>query len=659
MILYFSAQGDFALFLANNHFSLCLHQLAVNPMSFEPTFGPVQGLHASEFPAIGDYAVIGDCRSAALVSKYGSIDWLCWPRFDSPSIFAALLDRERGGAWSISPVGAYSVARRYIPNTNILETRFETSTGTVVLTDLMPVRENSSLVPDHEIIRQVECTSGEVEIEVQLTPRAGYGETAPRLEARGKLGLRFCHRRGVYWLRGETHFSVREDYATARQQLRRGESLLFSLTYAETAPAILPDLGLIRRRISVSNAWWTEWIGQMRYDGEFREEVARSALTLKLLTFVVSGAVVAAATTSLPERIGGSLNWDYRYCWLRDASLTIRAMLELGYLDEAHQFLDWMLHATRLTQPQLRVLYTVFGNPAPREYESKVLRGYKESAPVRFGNAARDQLQLDVYGEVIDAASQFAFHGGYLDREMQKVLVGFGNYVVKHWEEPDEGIWEPRNGRQHHTHSRLMCWTALDRLVSLAEQGKLKRGNIEEYRRNRDAIQQQICTRGWNERLQSYVSVLDGRDLDASLLLLSWYGFEKADSPRMKATYRAIRNSLGARDGLLHRYCANPAEGTFAICSFWAAEYLALGGGTSDECRRLMEALFKYRNDLGLYGEEIDANTGAALGNFPQAFTHIGLIGAALSLDQRVKGEQQLAHRPESATGASAQPKVV
>ncbi len=627
-------------------------------MSFQPSLGPGHGLPASQFPAIGDYAVIGDCRSAALVSKYGSIDWLCWPRFDSPSIFAALLDRERGGAWSISPAGTYSVARRYIPNTNILETRFQTRTGTVVLTDLMPIRENSSLVPDHEIIRQVECTSGEVEIEVQLTPRAGYGEAAPRLEARGELGLRFCHRRGVYWVRGGTNFSVRQNCATVRQQLRCGESLLFSLTYTENAPAVLPDLGLIRRRISVSHAWWTEWIGQMRYDGEFRDEVARSALTLKLLTFVVSGAVVAAPTTSLPEQIGGSLNWDYRYCWLRDASLTIRAMLELGFFDEAAQFLDWLLHATRLTQPQLRILYTVFGNPAPRECESKLLRGYKESAPVRFGNAARDQLQLDVYGEVIDAASQYAFHGGYLDREMQKVLVGFGNYVVKHWDEPDEGIWEPRNGRQHHTHSRLMCWTALDRLVSLAEQGKLKRGNIEEYRRNRDAIQQQISTRAWNEVLQSYVSVLDGGDLDASLMLLSWYGFEKADSPRMKSTYRAIRNSLGARDGLVYRYCANPPEGTFVICSFWEAEYLALGGGTSDECRRLMKALFNYHNDLGLYGEEIDANTGDALGNFPQAFTHIGLIGAALSLDQRVKGEQQLAHRPESATGPSAQPKA-
>ncbi|HET8824490.1 MAG TPA: glycoside hydrolase family 15 protein [Terriglobales bacterium] len=627
-------------------------------MGAQPILSLDQALVRGESPRICDYAVIGDCRSAALVSKYGSIDWLCWPRFDSPSIFAALLDRERGGRWSISPVAECSIARRYLPDTNILQTEFTTDSGTAVLTDLMPVRENSSLVPDHEIIRQVECTSGEVEIDVLLAPRARYGETTPKLEQRGKLGLRFCHGRGVYWLRGSESLSSKDDFASLRHRLRSGEALLFSLSYTENAPAILPDMNQIRHRMSLCADWWRQWVATMRYEGEFREEVTRSALTLKLLIYVLSGAVVAAPTTSLPERIGGSLNWDYRYCWLRDASLTIRAMLELGYLDEAAQFLDWMLHATRLTQPQLRILYTVFGNPAPKEWESKTLRGYQNSAPVRIGNAARDQLQLDVYGEVIDAASQYTFHGGRLDHEMQKVLVGFGNYVLKHWDEPDEGIWEPRNGRQNHTHSRLMCWTALDRLVSLAEQGKLKGAKVDEYKRNRDAIQRQISTRAWNERLKSYVSVLDGEDLDASLLLLSWYGFEKADSPRMQATHDAILKGLGTRDGLLYRYRANPPEGTFAICSFWEAEYLALGGGKSSECRELMKSLFKYHNDIGLYGEEIDAETGEALGNFPQAFTHIGLIGAALSLDQRVKGEQQLGHRRESAQGQSQQPKA-
>ncbi|HEV2172377.1 MAG TPA: glycoside hydrolase family 15 protein, partial [Nitrospira sp.] len=307
---------------------------------------------SGKFPRIGDYAVIGDCRSAALVSKYGAIDWLCWPRFDSASILAALLDHERGGSWSIFPVGEYTVERQYLRNTNILQTTFETPSGILVLTDLMPVRENTSLVPDHEIIRQVECTAGEVEVDVLLAPRAKYGEAMPKLEERGCLGLRFCHGRGVYWLRGSEPLVVNGDSASLRHRLQSGEALLFSLSYTENAPAILPDMNQIRHRMSLCADWWREWAGNMRYEGEFRDEVLRSALTLKLLAYVLSGAVVAAPTSSLPERIGGSLNWDYRYCWLRDASLTIRAMLELGYLDEAAQFLDWMLHATRLTQPQ-------------------------------------------------------------------------------------------------------------------------------------------------------------------------------------------------------------------------------------------------------------------------------------------------------------------
>ena len=610
------------------------------------------------FPRIGDYGLIGDGRSAALVSHSGSIDWLCWPRFDSPSVFAALLDRERGGCWSIAPTGTYGFKRRYLPDTNVLETQFHSDLGTAVLTDLMPVRENSAMVPDHEILRQIECTAGEVEIEVKLQPRPNYAEVAPQLEQRGKLGLRFCYGRGVYWLRSTLPLTVKESSASLRHRMRTGESLVFSLSYTENAPAVLPDLAQIPHRISICADWWKNWAAQAQYDGEFRDEVIRSALTLKLLTFALSGAVVASPTTSLPERIGGVLNWDYRYCWLRDASLTTRALLELGYFEEAMQCLDWMLHATRLTQPELKVLYTVFGNPAPRERESKMLRGYKESCPVRIGNAARGQLQLDVYGEVIDTASQYAFHGGTLDREMQKALRGFGNYVLKHWREADEGIWEPRTGRQHHTHSRLLCWTALDRLIALAEQDKLQISDVDQWKNERDAIQREITTRGWNEKLQSYVSVLDGEDLDASLLLLSWYGFEKPDSQRMRSTYRAIRQSLGTPDGLLYRYCTEPREGTFAICSFWEAEFLALGGGSPKDCAELLATLLKYRNDLGLYGEEIDADTGEALGNFPQAFTHIGLIGAALSLNQRKKGEPQLAHRPESATASESHPKA-
>src|SRR5579864_2742676 len=601
------------------------------------------------FPAIADYGIIGDCRSAALVSKDGSLEWLCWPRFDSASVFAALLDRERGGFWKISPIQPFSVSREYVANTNVLQTRFTTARGRALLTDLMPVRQNSTLVPDHEIIRHLACEFGEMEVEIVWAPSPEYGEQVPMLRQFGKLGLRVDCGRGVYWLRSSVPLKVNDTSASARISLRGGDDLCFSLSYSENAPAVLPPFDALPDRIEQCVQWWQDWTAQAQYDGDFRDEVIRSALTLKLLCFSLSGAIVAAPTASLPERIGGNLNWDYRYCWLRDSSLTIRALLELGYWEEATQFLDWMLHATRLTQPELRILYTVFGNPAPKERKSNLLRGYKGSSPVRIGNAARDQLQLDVYGEVIDAAAQFAFRGGTLDRETQKVLVGLGNYVVKHWCLPDEGIWEPRTGRRHHTHSRLLCWVALDRLVRLCEQGKLKGINLEEYLKNCEAIQREITSRCWNQKLQSYVSELDGDQLDASLLLMCWYGFEKADSPRMRSSYQAIRRQLGTGEGLLYRYNSDAQEGTFAICSFWEAEYLALGGGTIKESESLIRSLLKYKNDLGLYGEEIDAKTGETLGNFPQAFTHVGLIGAALSLVQRQKGEQQLGHRAESA----------
>ncbi len=617
-------------------------------------------IHANSWPAIEDYGIIGDCRSAGLVARNGSIEWLCWPRFDKPSIFAAILDRERGGHWRISPTSSAFVKRRYAPDSNVLETHFSTSSGSAALTDVMTSGFNrfhlKELLPDYEIIRRITCTAGELEIEIDFSPRADYGKSAVRIREVGRLGLRFAVGAGVYWLRSSVALFITDhgDVAHARVLVHAGESLNFSFSYSEEAPAVLPPLDALEARIDRSIKPWQSWGRRANYGGEYRNEVVRSALALKLLSYAPSGAIIAAPTTSLPERIGDSLNWDYRYCWLRDASFTIRALLELGYWDEAGDFLDWMLQATRLTQPKLRILYTLHGHVAPVERALEHLTGYRGSCPVRIGNAAREQLQLDVYGEVIDAAAQFAFHGGYLDRAMQKVLIGLGNYVVKNWNQPDEGIWEPRCGRQNHTHSRLLCWTAMDRLIRLAERGMLRGAPVETYRQSSEAIRHQIEKHAWNERLQSYVSVLDSDDFDASLLLLSWYGFAEAKSPRMQSTYRALRQHLGTPNGLLYRYRREDPEGAFAICSFWEAEYLALGGGTLQEARDLFSRLTKYANDLGLYGEEIDASTGAALGNFPQAFTHVGLIGAALSIDQREKGEQQLAHRPPAATRHAA-----
>ncbi len=612
----------------------------------------------ADWPDIQDYGIIGNCRSAALVSKCGSIDWLCWPRFDKPSIFAALLDRERGGHWRISPAGEADTQRRYVPNSNVLETRFHNASGSAILTDVMPGSARASreriLVPDYEILRTITCVDGEFELEIDFKPMADYGKDKVQIREFDKLALRFAVGRGVYFLRTSIALTIADGVARARVSMRAGETLRFSFSYSEQAPAVLPPVDAsLDERIEYSAKAWQQWSSHTVYDGEYRETVMRSALALKLLSYAPSGAIIAAATTSLPELIGGDLNWDYRFCWLRDASFTIRALLELDYWDEAEDFLDWLLHATRLTQPKLRILYSLYGDKAPVERQLNYLSGYRGSPPVRIGNAARDQLQLDVYGEVIDAAAQFAFHGGSLDREMQKALIGFGDYVSENWDQPDEGIWEPRCGRQNHTHSRLLCWTAMDRLVRLAECGMLSRATVDKYNKYKkisNTIRHQIEERGWNERLQAYVSVLDGDQLDASLLLLSWYGFADAGSPRMRATYRAIRQYLSTPEGLLYRFQRPKPEGTFAICSFWEVEYLAMGGGSLDDARQLFRQLTRYQNDLGLYGEEIDASTGTALGNFPQAFTHVGLIGAALSISQREKGEQQLAHRPPAAT---------
>src|SRR5579872_6112246 len=608
----------------------------------------------TEIAKIQDYALIGDSRGAALVSRNGSLDWLCWPRFDSPAVFAGILDRAQGGHWKIAPASPQRIERRYVENTNVLETRFRCSGGTAVLTDLLPVsseeHKRRELIPDHEILRQVECTEGEVEIHMDFRPRADYGRVPVKVRTSPTLGLRMEVGRGVYWLRSTHALSVSEGTAFIKVRLRASESAQFSLTYAEDAPTVLCCLGeKARERIRISTDWWRQWASRATYQGPYRDAVVRSVLALKLLSYAPSGAIVAAPTTSLPERLGADLNWDYRYCWLRDAALTVRALTGLGYWEEAEAFLSWMLHATRLTQPQLRILYTVFGNKVPKERTLQHLQGYFDSRPVRIGNEARTQLQLDVYGEVVDAAAQFAFHGRRFDLTTQRVLIDFGKFVAANWRRADEGIWEPRSCRQHHTHSHLLCWTALDRLHRMAMDGAIEHAPIQQFADEREAIRHDIHEHAWNRDLRSYVSVLGGSDLDASTLLLTWYGFERADGGRMRSTYNAINKHLRAAPGLLYRYKAEPSEGAFGICSFWEAEYLALGGGTLEEARTTFEQLLTHANEVGLYSEEIDSRSGDALGNFPQAFTHIGLINAALSLHQREQGLRQLGNREHHA----------
>ena len=589
--------------------------------------------------AIHDYAAIGDCRTAALVSRDGSIDWLCWPRFDSPSIFGALLD-ERAGCWGIAPGSPCAIERRYVEGTNVLETRFTTERGSAVLTDLMPVASEEAkrelLAPEHEILRVVECDRGEVELAMVFAPRPDYARGALRMRRAGRLGVRIETGAGLLVLRTDMPIELGgEDTLRGRVRLRAGEAIHASLTFARQWPAIVPPLApRSKEAVARSVAWWRGWLSQLTYDGPARAAVARSALALKLLMYAPSGAIVAAATTSLPERVGGDLNWDYRYCWLRDASFTVRALFGLGFRDEAAAFVSWLLHSTRLTQPELRILYNVDGNRPGPEHELAHLRGYRGSKPVRVGNAATDQLQLDVYGEVIEAVVLFVREGGGLDHETRRMLRAFGEYVCRNWRQPDEGIWEPRSGKGHNTHSRLLCWTALDRLLALHAAGHLDGAPVAAFAEQRDAIRRDIEHHAWNEAHQTYTARLGGDRLDATLLLLPWYGFERASSERMRRTYRRVRAQLGAGNGLLYRYLTedSPGEGAFGICSFWAAEYLALGGGTPEEARQLFEVLCGYANEVGLFAEEIDPATGCGLGNTPQAFTHVGLINAALSL---------------------------
>jgi len=588
--------------------------------------------------AIGDYAIIGDGRSAALVGRNGAIEWLCWPRFESSPIFGAMLD-ERGGTWRIAPTDAFTTTRCYQPHTNVLDTTFVTQAGRAVVTDLMTIASEEDkrelMMPEHELVRCVRCVEGEIVFDVEVSPRPDFA----RVRARdlGALGLRWEVGSSLVTLRGEAPL-VLDDAGTARARihLRAGDRAIFSLAYEAEAPAVLPLLGVAALdAIERSARWWREWADRATYHGPYREIVVRSALALKLLSFAPSGAIVAAPTTSLPEIAGGSLNWDYRYCWLRDASFTVRALLDLGYVEDSVAFCSWLLHATRLTRPELRVLYDVYGK-SPQPERELALAGYRDSRPVRVGNGAVHQLQLDTYGEVIDATSQIARTTGRLDLATQALLRDYGRYVCDHWREPDAGIWEPREPARHRTHSRVCCWVALDRLIELCRRGMLDRLDTDRLIRERAAIRHDIETNAFDEAHQSYASWLGGSEVDAALLQMSWYGFHPAASPRMVSTYARIREQLNVAPGLFHRNLRSLRrdEGAFWICSFWAVEHLALTGA-HDEARRLFEHACGYANDLGLMAEEVDPHTGTQLGNFPQAYTHVGAISAALALEEQ------------------------
>jgi GH15 family glucan-1,4-alpha-glucosidase len=602
----------------------------------------------AEYSPIADYAIIGDCRSAALISRDGSIDWWCLPRFDSPSVFAAILDRVRGGCFRIAPAEHYTSTRRYVGHTAVLETTFRTASGTLRVTDVMPVADEEtkaqSLWPEHELLRLLAVIDGEVEVDVTYQPRLAFATVPPRIHAQPHQSLMVEYGRSVLLLRTELPLRVNDDGSEARGKwrMRAGERVVVALSYAHGSPVVFPAMGdRARELLATSIEWWERWAGQCRYDWHYRDQVLRSALTLKLLTYAPSGAIVAAATTSLPETIGGVRNWDYRYCWLRDASLTLRALLDLGFTIEGESFLSWLLHATRLTQPRLQILYDVYGEAHLPERTVDHLEGYRGSRPVRTGNDATGQLQLDVYGEVIDGAYQFVVRGGRLDRTTGGVLLRLGRTVCDLWKLPDEGIWEPRSGRRQNTHSKVMCWLALDRLIRLQTDGHVH-GAVDGFASVRDEIRATVEREAWNAEIGSYVATLGGRDLDASLLRLSLCGYVDARDARMRATTRRVRETL-AVDGLMYRYRVDDGlpgdEGAFGICSFWGVECIAREGRL-EEATEWFEALLRHANDVGLLAEEIDVHTGELLGNFPQAFTHVGVINAALTLAE-VAGTSQ------------------
>ena len=581
---------------------------------------------------IRDYAAIGDGRTVALVGKDGSIDWLCLPHMDSGAVFAALLDSERGGSFRFGPTEPFEVERRYQEASNVLETTFRTASGAVRVTDAMTLAPGEALVPQREVVRRAECLSGSVRLAWSIEPRFHFGAKPTRIERRGNRIVAVSKGEALglgAWDAGEP--KVDGGRIDSEHELRAGETALLSLTAAHHEPAFFPGREDTAYRLAHTERFWPKWASRARYDGQWREAVLRSLLALKLLVFAPSGAVVAAPTTSLPEWIGGERNWDYRFTWLRDATYTFDALDTLGYWDEAHAFFWWIMHATQMTAPRLQVLYRIDGGMDAEEKSLDKLSGYRGSRPVRVGNGAVDQVQLDVYGDVMHAIWLHAHKHGDLGGETGRAVAKMADYVVEHWREPDSGIWEVQSEPTHFVQSKAMCWVALDRAVKLAEAGFIS-DRTETWRSEADAIRAWIGENGWDDELGSFVRASDLRELDASLLTLSLMEYE-AGEDRLRRTVDAVRRELA--DGpLVARYRGEDGlegdEGYFLTCSFWLADALARTG-RADEANELMAELVALANDVGLYAEEIDRG-GAFLGNFPQALTHLALIGAACSI---------------------------
>ena len=588
---------------------------------------------ARGYVPIADYAAIGDARTVALVARDGSVDWLCLPDLDSPSVFAAVLDAERGGRFELRPDVPAQAQRRYLPDTNVLETTFTTAGGIVRITDAMalPSRE---LGPTRELIRQVDGIAGEVPMRWSVTPAFGYGAVPPRIGRRGRVPVAIGPRDALAvcsWDAGEAQ--IDGDAIFGRFDAVEGGSALIALCAAHREPLVFPRREHVQARLKATIAYWRGWAAQRAYDGPWRDAVIRSALALKLLFHAPSGAIAAAATASLPEEIGGERNWDYRFCWVRDSAFTLEALLHLGCPGEAEAFFWWLLHASQLSHPRLRVLYRLDGGERAPE-RSLELHGYRGSRPVRVGNDAAAQTQLDIYGDLLQTALIYTDAGGRLDPETGRRLAGIAELVCRIWHEPDSGIWEVRSRPQHFTHSKMMCWIALDRAVRLSEAGHIPSGRASAWRREALAIHDFVETRCWSDRLDSYTRHAGADELDASLLLGVLLGYESSAPGRLPATVNALRRELG-RGPLLTRYSGDDGlqgtEGAFLCCSFWLADALARVGQL-DAAGELMTELTVLAGDVGLYAEEVDPRTNELLGNMPQGLVHLALINAAVSI---------------------------
>jgi GH15 family glucan-1,4-alpha-glucosidase len=596
---------------------------------------------------LSDYALIGNSRSAALVGKNGSIDWCCLPEFHSPSIFAAILDRTIGGFFSIAPVEAFSSVQNYLPDTNVAATYFTTSSGEARLLDAFVVmteeEKTASLFADHEIMRVVEGVTGVVSFRLEYAPTIFYGKYASQLKDRKKLGIHFAWKENIYVLLStldpaQMNLSSGDQKVIAEFTVKPGEQIIFSLSYSNQSPAIIPEIkttGLSRMQLTIN--YWQNWIARCKYNGLYKEQVKRSALVLKLLTHAPSGAIVAAPTTSLPEELGGERNWDYRYCWLRDASFTVRVLLKLGFEEEAHAYMNWILHATRLTRPEIQVVYSVYGHATLKEKLIDWLEGYHHSRPVRIGNKADKQFQVDVYGEVLDAVYTYSSLIKEFSHDDRQFIIGLGKVICRLWDRPDNGIWEVRSSSVHHTHSKVMAWVGLDRLIKLCSKNNWKEAPLEKFKQTAAQIKNEVERFGYNQEHNTYTREFNGNTVDASLLVLPLVNYCEASSPGMVSTIKMIEVHL-CKNNLVYRYRTvddglSGGEGAFGICTCWLAEGLARAGRI-EKAKEVFETLLQHAGAAGLLSEEIDPETHELLGNYPQSFTHIGLINAAMTINE-------------------------